>query len=476
MWHKGLIAGAVAAALLIPGSAAAEPRIINGVDPASGDMPYLVAIMNAADYAREGAFQAQYCGGALTTPTTVVTAAHCLINPKSGRLATASDIVIGIGPRLKTPNLRVIPISGFSIHPQYDLRSARNDIAVITLASPQSDVPTITPLRPSDEPTYTLPGQAARVAGWGNTSVTGSAYPDHFRIGNVVIFPDQSCGGGESFTVGNVTFRGFKRGEAFPDTMVCAAGATSTSRVIDSCQGDSGGPLIVGEGVAARLVGIVSWGDTCASNYPGVYARVSAMSNFLQEKNALSSLAPTMPPSIEVTPLNNALRITFIPANDGSRVSTFAATVSNEQSSAACFATPRKDRLPTSCEVEGLSNGQVYNISAIAANDLGDSPATPPITATPIAVPDPGRITRIRALSGGVAVIRVSAPDGNGSPITTHRLTCQPLPRGTAVSANIRDGAATLRNLRPGLHACRIITRNDIGVAETVPKDFVARR
>jgi len=476
MWRRGLIAGAVIAALLAPGAAASEPRIINGVDPAPGEAPYLVAIMNATDFAREGAFQAQYCGGALTTPTTVVTAAHCLINPKSGRLATASDIVIGFGPRLKSPTLRVIPISRFDIHPNYDLRSARNDIAVITLAAPQADIPTITPLRPSDEPTYTIPGQPARVAGWGNTSATGSAYPDNFRIGNVVIFPDQSCGGGESFTVGNVVFRGFKRGEAFPDTMVCAAGATSTSRVIDSCQGDSGGPLVVGEGVAARLVGIVSWGDTCASNYPGVYARVATMSSFLQETNALSSLAPTMPPSIEVTPLNNALRITFTPANDGSLVSTFAATVSNEQFSAACFATPRKDRLPTSCEIDGVRNGQVYRVSAIAANDLGDSPATPPVTASPLAVPDPGQITRIRALSGGVAVIRVSAPDGNGSPITTHRLTCQPLPRGAAKSANIRNGQVTLRNLRPGLYACRIITRNDVGPAETVPKDFVARR
>lgn len=476
MWRRGLIAAVLLAALISPSANAFQPRVINGVDPAPGEMPFLVSIMNASDYSRDGAFQAQYCGGALTTPTTVVTAAHCLINPKSGRLSQPTDILIGFGPRLRAPNLRTVPITSFAIHPNYDLRTAQYDIAVLTLASAQDDIPTISPMRPSDESSYTEPGTPARVAGWGNTSVTGSAYPDHFRIGNVVVFPNQSCGSGAPFTVNNVVFRGFKRGEAFPETMVCAAGATSTARVTDSCQGDSGGPLVAGQGVAARLIGVVSWGDTCASNYPGVYTRVSAMSNFLQEVGALSSLAPTVPPGIEVTPLNEGLRITFYPANDGSRVNTFAATAQRGDERGECFATPRRDRLPTACEITGLINGEVYEVSAIAANTLGDSPATPPVSSTPIPVPDPGRITNIDVKPGGVAVISVSPPDGNGTAITSHRVSCTPLPRGATRSAQVRDGSVTLRNLRPGTYACRIIVRNAVGVVDTIPFDFKARR
>ena len=40
----------------------------------------------------------------------------------------------------------------------------------------------------------------------------------------------------------------------------------------DSCQGDSGGPAVIDN----KLVGIVSWGLACASEYyPGIYTKVS---------------------------------------------------------------------------------------------------------------------------------------------------------------------------------------------------------
>jgi len=47
----------------------------------------------------------------------------------------------------------------------------------------------------------------------------------------------------------------------------------------DSCQGDSGGPLYDKEN--HLLVGVVSWGYSCADPYyPGVYARVAAEVSF----------------------------------------------------------------------------------------------------------------------------------------------------------------------------------------------------
>lgn len=45
----------------------------------------------------------------------------------------------------------------------------------------------------------------------------------------------------------------------------------------DSCQGDSGGPLQIYPPNAnhARVVGIVSFGISCGTQYPGVYTRVA---------------------------------------------------------------------------------------------------------------------------------------------------------------------------------------------------------
>ncbi len=467
----------VAATLLASPASHSSPRIINGADVAEGQFPYVVSIMSTQALDTAGAFQAQFCAGVLTTASTVVTAAHCLVDPKTGRPFSAQEIVVGIGPQLALNRLQIERVASVVIHPKYDLRTARNDIAVLNLASPRPDIPVITPLRPSDQPTYVQPEAAAQVVGWGNTSPTGSAFPERFRVGNVVIFPDASCGGGASFTLRGIQFNGFRTGEAFPLEMICAAGVTNQGRIVDSCQGDSGGPLIVGEGVAARLVGLVSWGDTCATNYPGVYTRISQMIDFLQSAGAVVSLAPTVPPGIEVAPINEGLRVTFIPANDGSIVTTFAATATDPSTGAVaqCFATPRKDGLPAVCDITSLRNTISYVVQAIAANDLGNSPPTLDITAQPAPIPDPGRILRFAAQPDRSALIRVSRANGLGLPITARAVTCRPVAGGAERRAAIRDGQATLKNLRRGWHACTVTALTEGGRGMSIPQDFRIR-
>ena len=52
----------------------------------------------------------------------------------------------------------------------------------------------------------------------------------------------------------------------------------------DACLGDSGGPLVVGD----KLVGIVSWGLSCAlTDYPGVYSNVATLRSFVTEQTGV---------------------------------------------------------------------------------------------------------------------------------------------------------------------------------------------
>ena len=79
-----LLLGVLALALLfalvaVPAQAApaskapdAKPEIINGSASNPGTYSFLVALLDSQRYASQGAFQAQFCGGTLTTPSTIV--------------------------------------------------------------------------------------------------------------------------------------------------------------------------------------------------------------------------------------------------------------------------------------------------------------------------------------------------------------------------------------------------------------------
>ena len=463
-----LVSGAPARAM--------APGVVNGTEAAAADFPFTVAILDADRALAEGPFQAQFCGGALTTSRTVVTAAHCLVDQKDGRRVSPDEIVVAIGHALKSPDLRVIRVASTAVHPDYRKDTAENDVAVVTLAEPVTDVPIIMPMRPTDLRSYVDEGAFVQVVGWGNQSTSGNSFPDHLRVGRLVVFPDSACGSNIPFVLRGIEFDGFDRGEANADVMVCAAGVTSAGKVIDACQGDSGGPLIGGEGATERLIGVVSWGEDCATRHPGVYTRLAAMTEFLVSQNAIASLAPTAAPSIAVEELNESLRITFTPAPDGSSVSDFAATAVDATGTVrSCYAKPRRDRLPALCTITGLANGVAYAVSGISANVLGDSPPSARVEAMPKAVPTAGAITKVRLIPGGFAAFRVAGSGANGSAITSLRVVCLPLRGGPGRSAKVTNGTALIDGLREIRYRCSTVARNAVGTGTSNPRLVIGR-
>ena len=396
----GSVAGLLSVAALLGGTPAAavthapdgETRIVNGDETGDGQYGFVAALLSVDRLAVDGIYQSQFCAGTLTTATTVVTAAHCVVDPGTGVAALPEQILVGIGRSLRSDALRQVPIASILVHPGYQPIVWRNDIAVVTLAEPVDGVPALMPLQQFEQASYSAAGTPATVLGWGNAAKGGNAFPEDLRAGSLVLFPDRACSKEGRYRVGDVDFTGYSPADADRATMLCASGVNSAGAIIDSCQGDSGGPLVVGSGASFRLVGIVSWGDDCASRRPGVYTRVSAMTDFLAANGAIDIRPPSAAPSITAEALPSSIRVTFTPAPDGIGIETFAATSTDAAgATVACYAKPRKDGRKAFCTLEGLVNGVAYSVSAIAANPAGNSPPASSIAVSPAAVPLPAQ-------------------------------------------------------------------------------------
>ena len=258
-----LVLLAVSAGATPPASAqatggAGDPEIVGGVPVGDAtDFPYQVALVfrQVSD-----PFQAQFCGGSLISPDTVLTAAHCVEGESARDLDVRSgivDLVDDLGHRANVRQIRV--------HPDYDPATSDNDVAVLQLSTTLPE-PVVEIARPSQAGLWPA-GTPATITGWGD--LTGdSEFPTTMHVAEVPVVSDADCA------------------SAYPGAFVAAhmmcAGFLDVGGV-DACQGDSGGPIVVENGAAPVQVGVTSFGEGCAlPDLPGVYAQVDAYySSFL---------------------------------------------------------------------------------------------------------------------------------------------------------------------------------------------------
>lgn len=463
----GLVCTVVAALVLalLPSSPglAVSPRVVNGSVGSEGQFPFMVALLEASEFPDKGAFQSQFCAGSLTTSTTIVTAAHCVVNQDNGRVTRPGDVLVAFTRDLDSSNFPTRQVSQISIHPNYVIKSTENDVAVLTLSEPITNVPFISVLTPDLAAEYTSGGQSAQVAGWGNTLSSGNKYPAIFRVGNLVVFPDTACGGSARYEVNGVKFLGFDSKEVNSQVMLCAGGVTDKGDVIDACQGDSGGPLIANGSAGPMLIGLVSWGEDCAGKLPGVYTRISAETQFLSDNNAISRIAPTIAPAISITPLDQSLSITLTGGADGITVTSYAASVTGPTMDSpstpvtqTCFAAPSKTTIRGKCSIGNLINGVSYQVTAISANAIGNSPVSAPSIGAPSELPIAGRIKKV-VRDGSRATFTTTASNPNGAELISERIVCTPLGNGIPRSAKITNQRAVVSNLGPSTYTCRVV-------------------
>lgn len=458
-----LVAALVLALLPSNPGFAVSPRVVNGSVGSEGQFAFMVALLDASEFPDKGAFQSQFCAGSLTTSTTIVTAAHCVVNQDNGRVTRPSDVLVAFTRDLDSSNFPTRLVTQISIHPDYVIKSTENDVAVLTLSQPITNIPFISVLTPDLATEYTSGGQSAQVAGWGNTLSSGNKYPAIFRVGDLVVFPDTACGGSARYVVNGVKFLGFDSEEVNSQVMLCAGGVTDKGDVIDACQGDSGGPLVANGSAGPMLIGLVSWGEDCAGKLPGVYTRISAETKFLSDNNAIPSIAPTIAPAISIASLNQSLTITLSGGADGITVTSYAASVTgptvdspNAPVTQTCFAAPSKTTVRGSCSVGNLINGVTYQVTAISANAIGNSPVSATSVGVPSELPIAGRIKKV-VRNGSRASFTTTASNLNGAQVISERIVCTPIGNGAPRSAKITNQRAVISNLGPTAYTCRVV-------------------
>ncbi|XP_059499560.1 transmembrane protease serine 11C-like isoform X1 [Stegostoma tigrinum] len=232
-------------------------RIVGGTNSVNGEWPWQVSLQIGS----------HVCGASIISDKWLISAAHCFqkafANPSNWK-AYMGSIFVGRGISRT--------ITEIHVHPNYSIpMNFNNDIAVLELSSPVNFNKFIQPICLPSSREVISAGRKCTITGWGALAFQGPP-AKILQKAEVKIINDKRC---------KSTF-----GNQISDTMLCAG---ILAGGVDACQGDSGGPLVCQRSNNTWfLAGIVSFGIDCARpNIPGVYARVTALRDWVQQKTGL---------------------------------------------------------------------------------------------------------------------------------------------------------------------------------------------
>lgn len=223
-------------------------RIVNGTKALIAQFPHQVSLIRSWS-------QRHFCGGAIISPSLVLTAGHCMYLSRTVLepwMVMVVGGIINLNDRGLTRQQR--KIENVIVHPNFDIDNLYNDVAILKLETPFEFTLELhsVPLAGNTPEANTV----CQISGWGyQSSDFPITLPDLMYV-DLPIRGTDECRN----LLKNVT--------DLPPGMFCA-GYLEGGR--DACQGDSGGGMVC-DGI---LTGLVSGGEGCAEPLlPGVYADV----------------------------------------------------------------------------------------------------------------------------------------------------------------------------------------------------------
>jgi V8-like Glu-specific endopeptidase len=207
-----------------PAPAAARRAIVDGMSDI-GD-PAAVAI-GARRVGCDERLVAR-CSGTLVAPRLVLTAAHCVLDPR-----LSSSLEVMFGSAVDAPDAAFRQVVHVAVHPEYQGDGDAADLAALILDTPAPVAP----------------------------ATLGSETMDDTWIGTQV----RVVGFGQALSTDPVT--GVKRSGTAVITDVSATGFRIEADPSMSCHGDSGGPVLATRGGVEVVIGSTSTGDPGCALY-----------------------------------------------------------------------------------------------------------------------------------------------------------------------------------------------------------------